>query len=172
MPGIIGVPNPGGSSYTLGGRPHGSIWGGGLAFYTAVAGDSINIIEFHGNILASPLANMTMAVYTVVAGFPSAQVHAPVSITPLGGGAAWWSITGLAIALTAGVTYCICGIMIRSLRCSSFNSGNGSSSYFGLGLTNPWVHSFYQGRVLSMRAIVIGPAVGNQDHRRGYRPTT
>ena len=176
MPGIIGVPSAGALSYTLSGTPHGSIWGGGLAFYTAVAGDSISLIEFFGNtVIPGPTIKVILCVYTVVAGLPANQVHTPIDIFPLSNVPQWWQVTGLSIPLTAGVTYCICGVIAgRRITVRYFVSGYGSSGVgFSFTLPNPWTHTGFLSRVLSIRAIVSGSVVsGNQDHRRGVRPTS
>ena len=175
MPGIIGVPNIGALSDSTGsGNPYGSIWAGGVAFYTAVAGDVVSTIEWYGKKITDPNAYVRLAVYTVVAVLPAVQVHTPVNIYPGSATPSWWSLTGLSISLTAGVTYCICGYVFRRLTIRYFASPSGSSNASGLfALPNPWTHIGYAGQVRSMRAIVTGSGAGGvMDHRRGAWPVS
>ena len=124
--------------------------------YTAVAGDTVQELFWHGG---STRGNQTlkMAIYTVVGGNPNFRASAIVTVTVSGSSKIWYSGSlSSPFSLTAGTVYTICFGFTSGFYHTSFHIALTSTSKhdFGGDLPILWIHSSNVGRRYANYAIV------------------
>ncbi len=122
--------------------------------YTAVAGDSVNEFWWYG--IAWAVASIDFAIYTVSGGFPVDRVGSIVNYNIVTGGVPRWRSEPASIALTAGITYCLC-ILATGNPTSQYdwNTPFNGSEQASAPMADPWTHNrWWRGRYSAYANVV------------------
>lgn len=131
--------------------------------YTASTGDQVTAFALYASSDGGDNDTVSLAVYVVSGGVPTTRVGSAVKIaTPFAGGGARYDSTGLSIALSAGVTYCIAiGDEVGAVSVWFDDAGEDSrSNHSGGSLDASWSHQSWSSRTYSFWAVVTNTITG------------